>query len=193
MSLMVFAAVLPVLLVLVVLLLAALAFVGFMSTHKIGPGEVGLVNKVVGASLADGQLIATGGEAGYQLNLLMPGLRFKLWPFNKVETYPWVQVAPGNIGVVLAQVGEPLPNGAKSAAYKDEFGSFVDVNAFLRGGGQRGVQRPVLPPGTTVPIHPIAFVVLTGAETFGEVLSDTTRAIMESPSLLVTARTMSAW
>jgi uncharacterized membrane protein YqiK len=180
MSLMVFAAVLPLLFVFVVLLLAAAAFVGFMSTHKIGPGEVGLVNKVVGASLADGQLIATEGQAGYQLNLLMPGLRFKLWPFNKVETYPWVQVPPGNIGVVLAQVGEPLPNGAKSAAYKDEFGSFVDVTAFLRGGGQRGVQRPVLPPGTTVPIHPIAFVVLTGAETFGEVLSDTTRAIMES-------------
>lgn len=177
---MVFAGVVQVLLVLPLLLLAAAVFVGFKSTHKIGPGEVGLVNKIVGASLADGQLIATDGQAGYQLDLLMPGLRFKLWPLNKVETYPWVQVPPGNIGVVLAQVGEPLPNGAKSAAFKDEFGSFVDVKAFLNGGGQRGVQRPVLPPGTTVPIHPIAFVVITGSETFGEVLSDTTRAIMET-------------
>ena len=31
-------------------------------------------------------------------------------------------------------------------------------------GGQKGVQRPVLPPGTLVPIHPVAFLVLTAAD-----------------------------
>ena len=59
--------------------------------------------------------IAMNGEAGYQRDLLMPGLRFKLWPVFSVAKYPWVQVPAGEIGVVIAQVGAPLPIGAKSA------------------------------------------------------------------------------
>ena len=46
--------------------------------HSIGPAEVGLVTKRLGPKLADDQLIAMRGEAGYQAELLMPGLRFKL-------------------------------------------------------------------------------------------------------------------
>jgi len=108
------------------------------------------------------------GEAGYQADLLMPGLRFKLWPIFKVERYAWVQVPPDHIGLVIAQVGKALPTGAKSAVYKPEFGSFADVRTFLDSGGQRGVQRPVLPPGTTAPIHPVGFVVVTRERIFGK-------------------------
>ena len=36
----------------------------------------------------------SSGEAGYQAELLMPGLRFKLWPIFAVKKFPWVQV-PG--------------------------------------------------------------------------------------------------
>ena len=43
-----------------------------------------------------------------------------------VEKLPWVQVPAGEIGVV-AQVGEPLPIGAKSAVYKPEFGNFSSL------------------------------------------------------------------
>jgi uncharacterized membrane protein YqiK len=92
----------------------------------------------------------------------------------KVERHPWVQVPPDHIGVVIAQVGAPLPTGAKSAVYRPEFGSFSDIRAFLANGGQRGVQRPVLPPGTTAPIHPIGFVVLTTSGVFGRVVSEVT-------------------
>jgi uncharacterized membrane protein YqiK len=76
-------------------------------------------------------------------------------------------------------VGAPLPTGAKSAAYKPEFGSFADLQTFLSNGGQRGVQRPVLPPGTTGPIHPIGFIVITSEATFGEVISDATRKTVQ--------------
>ena len=55
-----------------------------------------------------------------------PGLRFKLWPLFGVKKYPWVQVPAGEIGVVIAQVGEPLPIGAKSAVYKTEFGELLE-------------------------------------------------------------------
>ena len=58
-----------------------------------------------------------------------------------------MQIPAGEIGVVIAQVGEQLPIGAKSAIYKKEFGDFADLRSFVAHGGQKGVQRPVLPPG----------------------------------------------
>jgi uncharacterized membrane protein YqiK len=159
------------------------------SFNLIGPAEVGLVTKRVGRKLKDDQLVALHGEAGYQAELLMPGLRIKLWPIHKVERYPWVQVPPDHIGVVIAQVGEALPTGAKSAVYKPEFGSFADLRTFLANGGQRGVQRPVLPPGTTAPIHPVGFVVLTRERIFGKVISEVTLSAasqVDEDALMVT-------
>src|SRR3954454_2520917 len=92
------------------------------SIHRIGPAEVGLVVKKFGfKKLKDDNPIAFHGEAGYQAELLMPGLRFKLWPMFSIKKYPWVQVPAGEIAVVVAQVGRPLPVGAKSALYRTEF------------------------------------------------------------------------
>ena len=81
------------------------------SFTSIGPAEVGLVTKRLGRKLEGDQLVALNGEAGYQADLLMPGLRFKLWPIFKVERYDWVQVPPDHIGLVIAQVGAALPTG----------------------------------------------------------------------------------
>jgi hypothetical protein len=78
-----------------------------------------------------------------------------------------VQIPAGQIGIVIAQVGGPLPIGAKSAVYKPGFGDFRDVDAFVAAGGQKGVQRPVLPPGTVAPIHPVGFLVITRDAVFG--------------------------
>ncbi len=155
-----------------------------LSLHKIGPSDVGLVTKNFGARLPEGSLIARHGEAGYQPDLLMPGWRLKLWPIFKVTTYPWVQIPPGAIGVVIAQVGAPLDPGAKSATYGPTLGDFSNLAQFLDNGGQRGVQRPVMQPGVTLPIHPIAFVVATVGRTFGRPVSDST---MDMISTLTTA------
>ena len=95
-----------------------------------------------------------------------------------VEKYPWVQVPAGEIGVVIAQVGQPLPIGAKSAVYKKEFANFSDLRNFVQTGGQKGVQRPVLPPGTLVPIHPVGFLVITRSQVYGEPVSPELRAKM---------------
>jgi len=157
--------------VVVVALLVALAFVAFKSFIYVGPTEVGLPTKRFGAKLDPGNVIAFKGEAGYQADLLMPGWRFRLWPVYGVEKYPWVQVPAGEIGVVIAQVGDPLPIGAKSAVYHEAHGDFHDVREFLANGGQKGVQRPVLPPGTLAPIHPIAFLVITAQNVYGEPVS----------------------
>ena len=137
------------------------------SVHRIGPSEVGLVTKKLGFRKLHGDNpIAFRGECGYQAQLLMPGLRFRVWPVFSVSRHPWVQVPAGEIGVVIAQVGRPLPIGAKSARYHPSFGDFSELGIFLDG-GEKGVQRPVLPPGTLVPIHPVAFIVITSREVFG--------------------------
>src|SRR5206468_5848461 len=112
------------------------------SIVQIGPAEVGLVIKRVSTkhNTTDGP-IAFHGEAGYQAELLMPGVRFKLWPTYAVMRYPWVQVPAGEIGVVISQIGEPLPTGAKSAVYKPSFGNFTDLAAFIGGMGQKGDRK----------------------------------------------------
>ena len=137
------------------------------SIQLIGPTQVGLVQKRVGRKLPEDNPIAFGGEAGYQAKLLMPGLRLVLWPIFSVSKHPWVQVPAGEVGVVIAQVGAPLPIGAKSGFYHPAFGNFTDLRTFLASGGEKGVQRPVLTPGTLVPIHPIAFLVITSQRVFG--------------------------
>ena len=63
--------------------------------------------------------------------LEMPGLRLKLWPIYKVTTFPWVQIPPGAIGVVIAQVGAPLDPGAKSAKYHPAIGDFSRLAHYL--------------------------------------------------------------
>src|SRR5213593_2582864 len=99
-----------------------------MSIRRIGPTEVGLVTKRLGwRRLSEDNPIAFEKEAGYQSDLLMPGLRFKAWLVFSVDKFPWVQVPAGEIGVVIAQVGQPLPIGAKSAVYRKEFANFTDL------------------------------------------------------------------
>jgi len=138
------------------------------SFWTIGPMEIGLVRKRAGARrLKDNGPVAFNGEAGYQAELLMPGVRFKWWPLHTVTRHPMVQIPAGQIGVVIAQVGEGLPIGAKSGVYKPAFGNFQDLGTFVREGGQKGVQRQVLPPGTVAPIHPVGFLVVTKNRIYG--------------------------
>src|SRR5689334_18009473 len=156
----------------IIVVAALIVVVVLKSFHSIGSTEVGLVSKRLGfRRLSEDNPIAFRGEAGYQAALLMPGLRFKLWPFLGVKKFPWVQVPAGQVGVVIAQVGDPLPIGAKSAAYKPEFGNFSNLRGFVENGGEKGVQRPVLPPGTLVPIHPVAFLIITNQGVYGQPVS----------------------
>lgn len=158
--------------------LLAVIFVS-QSLHKVGPTEVGLVTKRYGwKKLAKDSPVAFEGEAGYQAEMLMAGLRWKSWLAFSVEKYPWVQVPAGEIGVVIAQVGQPLPIGAKSAVYRKEFANFGNLRAFVEGGGQKGVQRPVLVPGSLVPIHPVGFLVITRSRVYGVPVSPELRQKM---------------
>ena len=164
----------------VLILVGVIAVFSLVSSlHKIGPTEVGMVTKRFSfKKLAKDNPVAFNGEAGYQADLLMPGLRWKPFFMYSVDKYPWVQVPAGEIGVVIAQVGSPLPIGAKSAVYKKEFANFSDLRSFVQLGGQKGVQRPVLPPGSLVPIHPLGFLILTRNRVYGVPVSPELRAKM---------------
>ena len=72
---------------LVAVVVLLLVLVVLKSFHVIGAAQVGLVTKRVGKNLDGDQLVALNGEAGYQADLLMPGVRFKLWPIFAVERY----------------------------------------------------------------------------------------------------------
>jgi uncharacterized membrane protein YqiK len=174
-----------VILLLVIVVLGVL----FNSLYSIGPTEVGLVRKRLGAALPEDNPIAFHGEAGYQADLLMPGLRFKFVLVYAVSKHPWVQVPAGQIGIIVAQIGRPLPIGAKSAVYTEAFGNFTDLRAFVEGAGpqkikgQKGVQRPVLSPGTLAPIHPVAFLVITKPQVYGVPVSEELRVRMRSERL----------
>ena len=127
---------------LIVLAVLIVLLVIWRSMWAIGPTEVGLVRKRFSLRKnQNGGPVAFNGEAGFQADLLMAGVRFKLWPLYTVTRHPMVQIPAGHIGVVVSQVGEPLPIGSKSAAFKTEFGNFQDIRTFVRGGGQKGVQR----------------------------------------------------
>jgi len=187
-------ATLPILILLVLFLVVLI----MKSIYSIGPTQVGLVRKRLGKKLPDDNPIAFAGEAGYQAQLLMPGLRFKFFLFYAVTKHPWVQVPAGQIGVVISQIGEPLPIGAKSAIYTPGFGNFTNLEAFVEGvggrdgrtkiKGQKGVQRPVLPPGSLAPIHPVAFLVITKPQVYGVPVSEELRRLRRGSQL-----TYEAW
>lgn len=98
--------------------------------------------------LPPGKIVALKGEAGFQAATLAPGLKFGYWPWQyKVEIKPFFVVPNGKIGIVEACDGKPMPDG-RILGCQVECDNYQDALAFLRNGGERGVQMAVIPPGT---------------------------------------------
>ena len=110
------------------------------------------------SNLPDGQIVALEGEAGYQADTLSPGLHMGLWPWQyTIDLIKFTLIPQGNIGVVQACDGKPLPSGRVIARDVD-CNFFQDARAFLKSGGERGPQMKVVPPGT-YRINPLLFTV----------------------------------
>ena len=94
------------------------------------------------SNLPDGQIVALEGEAGFQADTLSPGLHMGLWPWQyTIELIKFTVIPQGNIGVVQACDGKPLPSGRVIARDVD-CNFFQDARAFLKAGGERGPQSP---------------------------------------------------
>lgn len=118
----------------------------------IAEDELGIVNKKFAlfgkTTLPDGDLIALNGEAGIQADPLAPGVHFFLWPWQyDVARQKFITIPEGKVGVIESRGGKPL-SGGRVLAKKVECSSFQDARAFLAGGGERGPQIAIVPPGT---------------------------------------------
>lgn len=99
-------------------------------------------------TLPDGRIIALKGEAGVQADTLAPGLHWWLWPWQYTTTLQKFIVLPeGSIGVVEAKDGAPIAVG-RVLGKRVTSDSYQNARAFLTGGGERGPQLAVIPPGS---------------------------------------------
>jgi uncharacterized membrane protein YqiK len=146
----------------------AILFMLAGGVRVIGEAESGLVIRRFGSALPPGGLIALGGEAGYQARLLSPGWHFGLWRWrHKIHNIPLIIIPPGQIGLVVAADGAPIPP-ERILGRAVECDNFQDADAFLRRGGERGRQISILTAGS-YRINIALFQVITAdtAEVFG--------------------------
>jgi uncharacterized membrane protein YqiK len=173
-----------------VLALAFLAALSWWLTVRVIPNDkVGVVEKLWSqkGSVAEGQIVALGDEAGYQAVLLRGGLHFGYWRWQyRVHVVPLVTVAQGQIGYVYARDGRPLPP-SQTLGRVVPCDNFQDARAFLTREseeahhGQRGRQRAILREGVYA-INPAAFVVMTetGAYVLPHLMNEQERAAVQS-------------
>jgi uncharacterized membrane protein YqiK len=139
-------------LVLILLLHKAILRI-FFGTVIVSQDQIGIVNKkwvLFGKhrTLPDGAIVALNGEAGMQADTLAPGIHFGLWAWQyAVYMVPFTTIDNIHIGIVEARDGHPL-SGGRVLAKTVECNSFQNARGFLTGGGERGPQISIIPPGT---------------------------------------------
>jgi uncharacterized membrane protein YqiK len=121
----------------------------WFSTVLITERQVGIVIKrFSGRGLAPGCLIALDGEAGYQADILAPGLHFGFWRWQyRVLKVPVTVVPQGEIALVLAADGAATPAERILGKIVD-CDNFQDARKFLANGGEKGRQLGILTAGT---------------------------------------------
>ena len=126
--------------------------------------QVGVVVKRFAATVAccPGDLIALDGEAGYQADMLAPGLHFGYWPWQyRIIKVPVTVVPQGEIALVLAADGAAIPSERILGKVVD-CDNFQDARKFLVNGGEKGRQLGILTAGT-YRINTALFTVITSA------------------------------
>ncbi len=153
----------------VLVVLFVLAFAAWMVVRYVPNDRAAIVEKLwsAGGSVAEGRIIALGGEAGYQAELLRGGMHFGLWRGQyRVHKARLITISQGKIGYVYARDGEPLSPG-QTLGRVVPCNHFQDARQFLNGDGspnavrgQRGRQRAILREGVYA-INLAMFVVIT--------------------------------
>ncbi|MFS2032448.1 SPFH domain-containing protein [Polaromonas sp. CT11-55] len=134
-------------------------------------GKIGVVQACDGKPLPSGRIIARdidcnfyqdaraflqgAGERGPQMRVIPPGT-YRINPLLfAVGLRDAIEIPQGRLGVVEAHDGQPLPVG-RVIAKGVNCDSFQDASAFFAGGGERGPQTKIIPPGN-YRINPILF------------------------------------
>lgn len=120
----------------------------FSTMVYISEDNVGVVMKKLGTDLPAGQIVARSNEKGVQAVTLGPGWHFFYWPWiYEVNKAPVTVVPLGQIGIILASDGKPLPADEVFAPEWKSVNEMLDPTKFLNE-GYKGPQLTVLPPGT---------------------------------------------
>lgn len=135
------------------------------SATKINEGEIGLVESADGSAIPAGRIFANvvpghnsfqdgegfirnGGQKGPQIEILPPGV-YRIHPnLFKITKDKAVIINKGEVGMVTAQDGAPIPMGRLLAQSVPGHSNYENGEVFLKNGGQKGPQIDVLLPGT---------------------------------------------
>ena len=155
--------------------LAAIALLAWLGGVRYIPhSRVGIIEKLWSGqgSLADGRIVATQAEAGFQADILRGGLHLGYFPWQyRIHRQPLVVVPEGRIGYVYARDGAALPP-TQTLAKGSGSALFQDASAFLKNGGQRGRQRAIMREGVYA-INLSLFVVMTEDRIYTGPVTDT--------------------
>src|SRR3954471_4313369 len=131
------------------LLVAIVAAVVLSGMRYIPNNRVGIVEKLWSpkGSVTEGRIMALGGEAGFQADLLRGGVHFGLWGWQyRIHKVNLVTVPQGKIGYVYARDGEPL-SPSQTLGRVADCNNFQDARAFLIGDTATGPGEDALPLG----------------------------------------------
>lgn len=122
-----------------------------------GDQFITLERRWFGKPMADGRTVALRHEVGVQARTLGPGIYFMRPLLYKVKKHHFITIGTTQIGIVRAITGMPIPPD-RFFAKTVECNLFQDGEAFLRNGGEKGLQLATLPPGE-YQINPHLFTV----------------------------------
>ena len=147
---------------------------------NIGSDEVAVVEKwwSTKGNLAQGKLISTNGEAGFQPDLLRAGIHILPRFMYRVHKYPMIVIPQGQIGYIFARDGVSMEK--TQLLGKDvECQNFQNARLFLKNGGQKGPQRAILREGAYA-INLAQFIVITKDKVFSLENNEVDKPAIES-------------
>ena len=123
-------------------------------------GNIGVVEARGGKPLANGRVLGrsvecdsfqdvekflqSGGERGPQIAIIPPGTYRINTAFFSVAQEDCTEIPDNKIGVVTTKDGEPLPTGEIAGKEIPAHNMFQNGQAFINGGGSKGLQEQVL-------------------------------------------------
>lgn len=100
-----------------------------------------------GKKIQDGRIFAFRDEVGIQIRNLMPGFHFLVPFLYKITKQRLINIAEDEIGIIQSLDGSAIPNNRIFAKKINGHHNFQDAEAFIKNGGEKGVQTDILPQG----------------------------------------------
>lgn len=110
------------------------------------------------------ELIALNGEAGFEADVLRAGFYFKSRLLYRIYKFPLIEINPGEIAYVFAKSGKDLTSNY-SIGKECDCNNFQDTRAFIKNGGEKGIQKAILKSGVYA-INLAQFTIITSQNLF---------------------------